>query len=90
MMRDTVHNKEVAQELDLLVDETLRYTITLGDRSTIHGCGIYRLTKYAHFVSMRHPFSITNIVDIFVKEVIQLHGIPKTIIYDRSLPKTSW
>ena len=41
------------------------------------------LSKYAHFVAMRHPFTAQTVVVAFVKEVVKLHGIPRTITTDR-------
>ena len=42
-----------------------------------------RLTKYAHFLPLRHPFSAKDVAELFVREIVRLHGFPKTIISDR-------
>nr|GEV27144.1 transposon Ty3-G Gag-Pol polyprotein [Tanacetum cinerariifolium] len=39
-----------------------------------------RLSKYAHFVLIRHPFTTTTISKEFVSHVVKLHGIPSTIV----------
>lgn len=41
------------------------------------------LSKYAHFILVKHPYSTRNIAAVFVKEVIKLHGIPNSILSDR-------
>lgn len=48
-----------------------------------------RLTKYSHFVALKHPFSAFDIEVVFVQEIIRLHGFPRTIISDRDKVFTS-
>jgi hypothetical protein len=42
-----------------------------------------RLTKYAHFVALKHPFSVVSVAKEFVANVVRLHGIPNSIVSDR-------
>lgn len=42
-----------------------------------------RLSKYSHFVPLKHPYTAKVVAEIFVKEVVRLHGIPVSIISDR-------
>jgi hypothetical protein len=48
-----------------------------------------KLTKVAHFIPMKVTHKATNVVDIYMMEVAQLHGIPKTIVSDRDPKFTS-
>jgi hypothetical protein len=50
---------------------------------------VEKLTKAYHFVPMKKMHTITNIVEIFMKEIVRLHGIPRTIISDRDMKFTS-
>lgn len=34
-----------------------------------------KLSKYAHFIGLKHPFTTISIASIFVKEIVHLHGI---------------
>lgn len=42
-----------------------------------------RLYKYSHFILLKHPYTAKSIVELFVKEIVRLHGIPKSLISDR-------
>jgi hypothetical protein len=48
-----------------------------------------KLTKAAHFIPLKTTHKATDVVDIFLKEVARLHGIPKTIVSDRDPKFTS-
>ena len=41
---------------------------------------IDKLLKAAHYIPMKSTYKVVNIVDIFLKEIFRLHGIPKEII----------
>ncbi|MCH86853.1 transposon Tf2-1 polyprotein, partial [Trifolium medium] len=42
-----------------------------------------RLSKYSHFILLKHPYNAKSIAELFVKEVVRLHGIPQSLISDR-------
>ncbi|KAA3480181.1 polyprotein [Gossypium australe] len=42
-----------------------------------------RLTKYAHFVEMAHPFTVVVVAQKFMDNVYKLHGMPDSIISNR-------
>ena len=41
------------------------------------------LTKDAHFIPVQSTFGTTQVANVFMKEILKLHGIPKMIISDR-------
>jgi hypothetical protein len=41
------------------------------------------LTKAPHFIPVNSTHKATNIVDIYMREIDRLHGIPKTIVFDK-------
>ena len=42
-----------------------------------------KFSKEPHFIPMQSTYKEVHIVDIFLKEIFRLHGIPKEIISDR-------
>jgi hypothetical protein len=43
-----------------------------------------RLTKSAHFVPVKTDYRASKYAEIYVARIMSLHGIPKTIVTDRS------
>ncbi|WVY94184.1 hypothetical protein V8G54_033272 [Vigna mungo] len=41
------------------------------------------LSKYCHFVALKHPYTAKVLAEIFVKKVVRLHGIPNSVVSDR-------
>ena len=39
-----------------------------------------KLTKYAHFMAIKHPFIAVAMARVFIQEVVRLHGIPRSIV----------
>jgi hypothetical protein len=48
-----------------------------------------RLTKYAHFLTLSHPFTAQQVAKLFVDTFFKLHGPPSTIVSDRDSIFTS-
>ncbi|KAA0047330.1 Transposon Ty3-G Gag-Pol polyprotein [Cucumis melo var. makuwa] len=42
-----------------------------------------RFSKYSHFLALKHPYTAKSVADIFVKEIVRLHGFPSSIVSDR-------
>jgi hypothetical protein len=42
-----------------------------------------RLTKYAHFCALSHPFKASTVATAFMETVQKLHGSPKIIVSDK-------
>ena len=44
---------------------------------------IDRLTKVAYFIPMKTTNFASDLVPLYIKEVVRLHGVPKSIVSDR-------
>jgi len=42
-----------------------------------------RLGKVAHFIPYRYTNSASDLAPIYMREIVRLHGVPKTIVSDR-------
>jgi hypothetical protein len=38
-----------------------------------------KLSKYAHFISLAHPYTVEDVARIFMDNIFKLHGMPDTI-----------
>ena len=42
-----------------------------------------QFTNYAHFLTLKHPFTASSLTSLFAKEIVQLHGFPSSIVSNR-------
>ncbi|KAH9794628.1 hypothetical protein KPL71_004958 [Citrus sinensis] len=42
-----------------------------------------RLSKYAHFVALKHPYTALTVAKVFMAQIVRLYRIPSSIISDR-------
>ncbi|KAK8701276.1 hypothetical protein V6N13_019666 [Hibiscus sabdariffa] len=48
-----------------------------------------RLTKSAHFIPVRKNYTVDKLAKLYISEIVRLHGVPISIIYDRDPKLTS-
>ena len=51
--------------------------------NTITVVVVDRLTKYAHFCTLSHPFKSNKVSTAFMETIQKLHGNPKIIVSNR-------
>ena len=42
-----------------------------------------RLTKSAHFLTVRMTFTLEEFCQLYIREIVRLHGVPVSIVSDR-------
>ena len=42
-----------------------------------------RLTKFAHFLQVSTTYTMDRYAQIYIQEIVRLHGVPLSIISDR-------
>ena len=48
-----------------------------------------RLIKSAHFLAIKTTFNAEQLANLYIKEIVRLHGIPQSIVYDPDTKFTS-
>ena len=48
-----------------------------------------RLTKTAHFLPVRTTYDVQKLAEIYIAEIVRLHGVPSSIVSDRDPKFTS-
>jgi hypothetical protein len=67
---------------DITMDFISRLPKTSGGYDSIWVI-VDRLTKSAHFLSVNITYSVTKYLELYLKHIVCLHGVPKTIVSDR-------
>ena len=44
---------------------------------------VVRLTKFAHFLGMKNTDTAETLSQLYIREVVRLHGVPLSIVSDR-------
>jgi hypothetical protein len=50
---------------------------------------VEKLSKSSHFIPIKSTCKEINISNIFIKEILRLHGMPREIVCDRDIKFTS-
>jgi len=48
-----------------------------------------RLTKLAHFIPINISFPVSQLAEIYIRDIVKLHGVLSSIVSDRDLRFTS-
>jgi len=48
-----------------------------------------RLSKIAHFIPIKTTYSASEVAQVFIREIVRLHDIPKEIVSDKDENLTS-
>jgi hypothetical protein len=41
-----------------------------------------RFIKYCHFIPLVHPYSVESITQAFFTDIVWLHSVPQSIVFD--------
>lgn len=47
------------------------------------------LTKVVHFIAVKSTYSANDVAQVFMRDIVRLHGVPKKIVSDRDAKITS-
>ncbi|GJW90770.1 reverse transcriptase [Tanacetum coccineum] len=67
--------------LEISMDFTKKFPMSHG--KSVIMVVVDRLSKYAHFMSLSHPFSASQVAQVFLDGVYKFDGLPNSIVSDR-------
>jgi hypothetical protein len=48
-----------------------------------------RFSKYRHFIALAHPYTVESVAQAFFTDIVRLHGMPQSMVFDRDPVFTS-
>jgi hypothetical protein len=63
--------------------------LPMSDNANVILVIVDRLTKYAHFLPLKHPYTAATVAKLYLDNIVKLHGVPLSIISDRDKIFTS-
>jgi len=48
-----------------------------------------KLEKVVHFIPLKSTYSASDIAQVFIRDIMRFHGVPKKIVLDRDAKFTS-
>lgn len=48
-----------------------------------------KLSKYAHFIPLKHPYTTSKVTELFIDNIYKLHGMPLALVSNKDLAFTS-
>ncbi|TYK26803.1 disease resistance protein [Cucumis melo var. makuwa] len=78
---DTLSRVKHSAELNTLSSHTLLDIETV--MAEVKMKNLNRLSKMAHFITLKHSFAAKQVAEKFVEKIISKHGIPNSIVIDR-------
>ncbi|KAF0887755.1 hypothetical protein E2562_003988 [Oryza meyeriana var. granulata] len=48
-----------------------------------------RFSKYCHFIALAHPYNAESVARAFFTDIVRLHGVPQSMVFDRDPVFTS-
>jgi len=75
--------------VDILMDFILGLPRSKWDRDSIF-IVVNRFSNMAHFIPCHKTDDVTNIIDLFFREIVWLHEVPKSIVFYKDVKFLSY